>query len=316
MTIFGQWAKSFRPSGKTFSAGFQSSILRVHKNVLKQSFFGKKWYFFNSFGHWAKFFRLSLEKLLTGLSEVRSTCPLDHFRKKYCIGKVIIFYRFRTLSGKLLGFLSKSFKRLCQNCILRVQRKILRKIHFLQNFHLLLYHFQTISEKLMAFRYINLGRVSKTLFFVSIRTFSEKVSFFKKKLNIKFGHEQKIFCFLWKNSRQGCQNGVLYVQRNTSTQNFFWKRFLLNSTYRSKWFWPSVKNFSEKMSQLHSSVQRNILRRMNFFWKKKIFFWLTSDIEQICFFFLWIGFQRGGENSILRLQRNILRKKYFSQKKP
>ena len=84
---------------------------------------------------------------------------------------------------------------------------------------------RTLSEKFSAFWQSFFGRVGKTPFYVSMRTFRGKINFFEIILSSLLSSsdiERKIFGFLSKIVWRSCQNCILPVQTNMLR---FWKNF-------------------------------------------------------------------------------------------
>ena len=74
--------------------------------------------------------------------------------------EIVIFFC-SDIDRNVFGFLSNAFWRGCQNCLLRVLRNISRFFSFLKNF--LFYHFETLSNKPLAFLKVFLKNLSTAL---------------------------------------------------------------------------------------------------------------------------------------------------------
>ena len=119
--------KIFWLLAKNFRQGYQNSILRVQRNVLRKKFLWKNFIFLIIFRPWAIYFWTVVEYFLAGLSKLHSTCPEKHFEetkilKKKCqvfsefgrktfgsIMQAAVWVSWGTFWGKLF-FLKKKFK--------------------------------------------------------------------------------------------------------------------------------------------------------------------------------------------------------------
>ena len=121
-------------------------------------FWRKNIHFLHSFltGSWT--FLDFVKVFSAGMSKPHTTSPKQYSREKFIFEKI-----------NVLWFSSVNFTQECQNGVVRVERKSLRKISFPENFFLI-YLSRTLSKTFLAFWYKMLKRVVKTSFYMSIGT--------------------------------------------------------------------------------------------------------------------------------------------------
>ena len=77
-----------------------------------------------SFEYRAKRFRLTVEKKISGVFKLLSTCPWEIYQEKFFLKN---FSAFVEISRIIYCHWAKKVWRACQNCILRIYRNILKK---------------------------------------------------------------------------------------------------------------------------------------------------------------------------------------------
>ena len=149
------------------------------------------------------------------MSKLLSTCPDEHFEKKYFLRNYKIWYLI--WERRLFWNLAKKCWQGCQNCILRAQRNILRKNSFFFQKKIILFHlFRTLSQIFLNVDEKNSAGLSSSI----LRVLSNILR--------KYIFSEKLITFiisglLAKTFRQDNQNSISSVQRNISV---FSKKFL------------------------------------------------------------------------------------------
>ena len=112
--------KIFGLSSKSLRRSCNHCILRVHRNVLRKNknwIFRKKYKFFIILGDWKENFSGVVNTTFT--ETIGSLCRPFFW--------IICFLPFLYFEQKIFGLSSKSLRRSCNHCILRVHRNVLRK---------------------------------------------------------------------------------------------------------------------------------------------------------------------------------------------
>ena len=99
----------------------QKFVVQVQTNIFANRFFWKAYQFFVISGIPAKNLQSFDENVLTGWSQLRSTCTEAQYEEKqFSFEKFINFFViFWNLNGKSVGILEELFWCVCRNCILR-----------------------------------------------------------------------------------------------------------------------------------------------------------------------------------------------------
>ena len=174
------------------------------KNIQTKSIFFEKKIFcfiFPDDERWAKHFWPCVKKLFAWSSRLHCTCPLGKFDNFF--RRSFFFLSFRDIERFFFDFLLESFRRGCENCILRVHRSVLvfwKKVKILSSSDFHRYTF---------------GEVVETAFCLSIGTFWwKKVLIESFSLLYSFSDsERSTFSFLSEISRQECQICIQRVHR-------------------------------------------------------------------------------------------------------
>ena len=121
------------------------------------------------------------QRQFNGFVKLHSTCPEEFVETIfYCL----LFVTFSNLEQRILWLLAKTYEQWFRSCILRSHRSIL--MGFLGKKASFLNHFWTLSRNSSALRQNILGRVIKTVFYVSKKTIEGETWFTKFFLFLSF----------------------------------------------------------------------------------------------------------------------------------
>ena len=128
--IFRLWTNSFHIFSKNLTAAWSRP-----KPLCLEEPFGKKFYFLKKmhpiFSFWFSKMLLSFRQIFSsGWSKLNCTCPQAQLEETSIFSRNITFYFFASSTKNFLDFWRKKNSHGCQNGLLRVQRKFLRKIPF------------------------------------------------------------------------------------------------------------------------------------------------------------------------------------------
>ena len=132
--LFRHWAENFHFSPKVFWLGCQNCIPPGNRIILRRSILFEFSPIF--FGHWAKNLRDFVECLstgcqnfLAGLWKLLFTFPMEQFQERGFFDRIACFLIFCGTWVKIFRFCVIFFQEVCQNCIISVPKKHLRKIY-------------------------------------------------------------------------------------------------------------------------------------------------------------------------------------------
>ena len=104
---------------RTFSPGLSKAHFTCPLEQSKETFFRKS--FLADFKAWGKIFWFFVDKISTGLSNMRFTCLEEHFEEKNFPEKFSSFQSFSETERSIFGFLSRIFSvgllELCSTCL-------------------------------------------------------------------------------------------------------------------------------------------------------------------------------------------------------
>ena len=274
--VFRRISESFSAFCRKFFCGLLKFYATSPWELIEKHFSGKIRFFptfleieGKIFGLWSKIFR--------GLSKLFLTCPYENFVEKFILGSFILqFFAhwMKKFEQKTWSILFTSFWRGCQNCILRVHSKLLRKQLLLDKISFI--DFQQRAKKLRTSgNFFRLG-CETCILLVHRDNFRKQQGFFSKFY---------VFLIIF---RQWARNFRLSLKSFSTGQSKLWSRcpweqyenksFFLKkkSSFFADWakvfrvFRPSVENFSvgcwNSMLRLHESLSRY------FFWENSFFF--------------------------------------------
>ena len=190
------------------------------------------------------------------LSKLHSTCPKKKFEVKYFwFTKVLFFLKTSNIERTIFCPLLDFFWQRLQNCLLRVQKKILRRMRLTKKFSVFFGYWAT------SFRCL-LKLVQSSCHHYNLHELGKILGKRYQPLNWK---TLKLFSGV-------CQNRVLRVHRNILKQTrFSEKKTLLSS---SNFLWVNFVCLLGKSWWIHQNcflrVQRNFLGRITIF--EEIFF--------------------------------------------
>ena len=137
--VFKFLAHNYSIFGYNFQQACQNCNLRLQRIVSRIVSVRKNYVSFHHFPTLAakkiSTFRLG-GKPSASLSKMDSRCPSKNFEEKQPFWTIYIYFSwsFSDFEPEIFGISAKNFWRGYQNCILRVQGKILRKINFWKNY--------------------------------------------------------------------------------------------------------------------------------------------------------------------------------------
>ena len=115
-------------SAKIFQQGCENCILRVRGNILRKIFFKFiGFYLISDFERKRLVFRQLIAAML---SYMHSTCRSERFRHEVSLGIFSISPVLPDFQRKTFGLLAKIFRQSCQNCLIPVQRIVIREQFF------------------------------------------------------------------------------------------------------------------------------------------------------------------------------------------
>ena len=213
------------------------------------------------FVFWVKNFRTSGEKMLAGLSKLQFTSTEERFnigsRKKNS------FHLFWSLSAKkVFSFCRKILWRPCQKCKLVVQRnnlwenKFWRSIKFFIIFVFWAETFRILGEKvsagLLKLKFERLGE-----HFGDKRLLKKDICSFWSSLD-----SEAIFWELWREHFSTVVLTAVYLSRGgVWAEVFFWHFWI----FSEKFGIFGKTNFQQSCHICNLDIQRNVLRKRNFF---------------------------------------------------
>ena len=149
-----EW-KIVRLLAKFFRRVCQNCLLRDQNKTFRESFLGKMLIDFAGTG--AKKVRLSVTTFSTKLSELHCTCSEELFTTFF--SKILLFVTFSSLEQKIFRLMGKIYQQWCQNCIVGIQKSVLRdfldKLSFLN-------HLRSLNRNISALWQNYLAELSKT----------------------------------------------------------------------------------------------------------------------------------------------------------
>ena len=149
------------------------------------NFWGKKLFtktkIFIIFGQWADFLVLLSKGVSTAQTKLSFTCPLEQFDERNNFLEKLLFYCFSGIEREVLGFLSKKYRRGCQNCVLRVHLTYLKEKYVFLKTLAICICFRKLSEPVLELSRKFLGGVVNTAVYVSRGTIWGKMLYSKKK---------------------------------------------------------------------------------------------------------------------------------------
>ena len=126
---------------RLFVESFPPGLSKVHSSFPWNQFEGNNlWEKYILCGHWVKQFPSFCEKKTWAvLSKLHSTCPKKKFEVKYFwFTKVLFFLKTSNIERTIFCPLLDFFWQRLQNCLLRVQKKILRRMRLTKKFSVFL----------------------------------------------------------------------------------------------------------------------------------------------------------------------------------
>ena len=325
---------------RTFSPGFPEAHSTCPLEHLEETFFRKSFLAF--FKAWAKIFWLFLGKFYTGSSKLRFTRLEEQFEENF-FEKKIIFQSFSDTKWGILGFLSKTSQKGCQNCILPVHRNHSKRRFSLEFFR----YFRTLTGNIPLFlkifrqvcqnwflrvtrKFLRRKYFQRKAFFIFfVRTSIEKILAFCRKFFhrvvktafyvsmatfwffLKFSDVgQKTIVIVWQTFPQGCQNCFPGVPRNKVSRNTFrWKPYILLFRHWAERFYFFLENCMTGLSELLSTRQKDHFEKKYPLWFPPHQFRTLGEISSgLCRIFIhWVV------KTAYFVSRRNLRVKYILQ---
>ena len=199
-----------------------------HNVFSEQKLFWNLQRFFHNFETLIDFFPAYLHFISAGLSKLHFRCPWKIFDEKKT-WKIWIFSLLWVFERKFFAFFPNSFCLICQNCIIRVHRKLEWKL-FLHKMSIFCY-IGTLSEYFCPL-VGNLPAVFSKLPSLCLKQRFEKKLFFSERNFVVFiipGYWAKTF---WQFDFfcQGCQNSIL-VARKKNLRRFFSGKYKFSDNF-------------------------------------------------------------------------------------
>ena len=206
--------------------------------VWTETVFSKKIQCFLLSGHWEKNYHRNFWS--------------QHFFLRYFSPTVA------NIERNVLSFFSTNFWRCCQNCFLRVLRKVLRTFSVLEKTMTFIHQFRILSKNISALCRKKSTWVFTTPFYVSMTKTWRKIVFFDQIDNFSiFSGHCAIFLGVFLKQLASCRNCILCGHRNVwkklFSENFFSNHFL---TMSRKLFWLFFETNSAYLSKLHFTVHQ------------------------------------------------------------
>ena len=130
-------------------------------------------------GHWVDFcLAPRLYFFWRGFDNCNLRAWRNILKKKPLFWKHWIFFRYKILSEIFFAFLSRKFRRCCDNCIPCVYTKFFEKIFVFEKSKKFSSSSRTLSETFLTFCRKSIGEIVKNAIYVCIVTFWWKMLFF------------------------------------------------------------------------------------------------------------------------------------------
>ena len=172
-------------STEIFQQGFKNCVLRVRGNVLENIIL--KFISLCLFSDFDREFLVFRQVFAAMLSYMHSTCRSERFRQENPIGNFSNSCVLPDFERKNFGPSANIFRQCCQNCLLPVQRIVIREQFFFWSNYKFVNLFRLQLKLFWAWFLKTFGRVVRTAFFQSI--FFEEQILSKKIKNFKLFSE-------------------------------------------------------------------------------------------------------------------------------